>query len=950
LQATVGLRLVGRHVLIRPAHLARLLPALVLALAIPWLMAPLAGGTLSLLYQGPVWGHSYAWATASMTGSTLVLPLALGIFLELHTGYHRLKPQGPYFAWLEAAYLAVWGLLYLALPLSELRWPHIFFALLTLPLAFVPSLAQAARMLAFAAFLHVYAGAQRAAALDASQAQYAIVIFLIAVTVSAAIIGRFLMAQKQAEFQDTLELAPTGLITLDAGGRILTASENVQTWLDARLDDLKGRPLFTFFDNSDSLMHIAQTGFQSAPQARLERTVTRTTASGIKMTFKGVVQGVNQPTRHARYLVALLDVTTEQRAIAQRDELIDNNQSMVLTQGADWAIRRCSQAWLDTMGYSRDETVGRDFHDFLVPEDAVFGKQVREHLFTDPEQYVETSRPYRLVTKKGDIRFVILKSVLQEDVNSDLYIVLTLVDITELESKQAALERALANAQIYLDAGLGAISLNTEQHVVQYCSQAFMDLVGIQTMAQAPPAKQFYLPDSYLEFIHIREVMNTLATGQVYVHPVLLKAHGAAGRILSLRRSARWFPNLSGPGRIQMVMFEDMTPLVEMQEKLEAMVERDELTGLLSRRGMKNRFANEPRSKEFALFVIDLDHFKSVNDSYGHEAGDALLKGIARTLEAAVQDKGWAVRLGGEEFALIVPWTDWDDQLAFAQHVRAALEHTTVSSHERFIQRAASIGFAHLTPEMDLSTGLHQADLAQREAKQTGRNKVVAADEALYKELQARGVFISAEEVQQALQNDEIYFAIQPIWNTVKHAIEGFEALVRWQKPDGTLVLPSQFVNVLQTVIREPYFKDLENALRKDLLSKLADFPDVYVSFNITLEQLAFDGAAMQLHEQWQVLLDHPARQIVIELSEAAMHARMEETVVHAELWTLHELGYQIALDDFGVESSNLKRLQNFPIDILKLDKVLISDITTVSCSVKPFFPLPNWCEICASK
>ena len=224
---------------------------------------------------------------------------------------------------------------------------------------------------------------------------------------------------------------------------------------------------------------------------------------------------------------------------------------------------------------------------------------------------------------------------------------------------------------------------------------------------------------------------------------------------------------------------------------------------------------------------------------------------------------------------------------------------------------------------------LHLADLVAREAKSTGRNQVMGATEAMMENLRKRGVFIRADEIQAALEKGEMHYEVQPIWNMESQSIEGFEALIRWDKPDGTRVMPGLFIDLLYEVIREPKYKALKNEMRRDCLAKLSAFPKQYVSFNYTLEQLGYDGAAQDIIEALGSIKDHPEREIIIEVSERAMTARVNSALLRKEMTSLQQAGYKIALDDFGVESSNLNRLQEYPISIVKIDKALISNIAT---------------------
>ncbi|MFY9206706.1 MAG: EAL domain-containing protein, partial [Yoonia sp.] len=155
--------------------------------------------------------------------------------------------------------------------------------------------------------------------------------------------------------------------------------------------------------------------------------------------------------------------------------------------------------------------------------------------------------------------------------------------------------------------------------------------------------------------------------------------------------------------------------------------------------------------------------------------------------------------------------------------------------------------------------------------------------------LALRGTFITAEEIQLGLEAGEFYYAVQPIWNVGDQRIEGFEALIRWQKADGTVLSPLQFVNVFDEVTREPAFAALNTAMRKDVLAKLSDFPEAYVSFNYTLERLAYVGASEELMGVYESVKDSADRVIMIELSEMALSQRGNNNVLRAELKALGE-------------------------------------------------------------
>lgn len=351
---------------------------------------------------------------------------------------------------------------------------------------------------------------------------------------------------------------------------------------------------------------------------------------------------------------------------------------------------------------------------------------------------------------------------------------------------------------------------------------------------------------------------------------------------------------------------------------------RDPLTNLYNRRFFMTQDSAQSQAKEWGVYLIDIDEFKSLNDSYGHSAGDQLLIAIAKTLKGSIKRGELLARLGGEEFGVIRPWQGWQDARTFAEDLRKAVQNTQVVIHDRPVNCTISVGFSKREPGDSFNRAVYFADLACRQAKLMGKNSVKPADGDLFRSLEEEGVFIKRDELEAALENDELYYAAQSIVSHPNSTVEGFEALIRWEKSDGTIVLPHQFINLLYTVVRQPKYRDRMIELRREFVDSLKDFPEAYLSFNYRVEELAYPGAAEQIHDIMSQIKDSPERSIIIEINERAMaNERLQVKVVTQELTRLRQLGYQVALDDFGSESSNLNRLQDLPIDIAKIDKRL---------------------------
>ncbi len=492
-----------------------------------------------------------------------------------------------------------------------------------------------------------------------------------------------------------------------------------------------------------------------------------------------------------------VDITELKKNEKKLEILLNRNPAIVMSQGRDWRIQTCSDAWTQQFGYNRGETVGRDLTEFMPAEDAEESRIFREaHLKSgDARQIIKNI--LTLKTKSGEARSVELQSIIEDE-------------------------------------------------------------------------------------------------------------------------NGEW---------LNLIAMTDITPIVRARDELERLVENDELTGLMSRRGLQRRFADGQRRRDAGFFLIDLDYFKSVNDGYGHEAGDGLLKAIAGSLKTLTATAGCPIRLGGEEFAIVRPWSGWQEAANFAEELRKTLSDTSVLFQGRLIQRSASIGYIEVKAQDELSTAMHFADLAQREAKSTGRNKCVPADANMLRSLEERGAFITNEDVQAALEAGEFFYQVQPIVHAGSERIAGFEALIRWHKSDGEIIMPDRFIETLYEVLRQPYFGGIKDKLRTDVVEKLAEFEGRYIGFNFILEDIAYPGAAEKIDSIFGETISKAKQRILVEISERSFHSRVDTELLVGELQKLRERGYLIALDDFGVESSNIQRLQQFPIDVVKLDKSLIRDL-----------------------
>lgn len=905
----------GRVVQIQELTIERLAWALGL-LSFGLLISSLLGGFfVSKLFGGAILGNIWIWMFGTGLGWFAIIPVIIGILMEVHWGFPKVR-HGIRRFWLVAPVgWLMYGIFVEEIYLIKGMFAVSFAAFALMGVGF-RSLWQAGLHLTVCAGIASY-GLHRFGHITDSVPY---VLLAITIMVSLIVQGVFLFRMLQERLNSEINLVayegPSTVLTLDAEGCIVSCTERLVDFTGQSREAVVGR----------SLMDVlgVETPHPDIPPQGVSRWHTLETHNDRLLGVEIHTQVTENYSMPFTYICALRDLSDTVLAERARIEQIDRSKSILVTQDEDRSIVHCSDAWCAMIGYSREETIGKELNAFLATEEMrALGMQRMEAkplLETDLGYYDNDETVYEFRTKSGDIRMCRIRYV-YTGANPD-NVTVTLEDVTELIAEQKRNTVLLELNTTLLQKSPGIILSQDKNWNIVSCSDAWVNQLGY--------SKGETLGRDLLEFMHpdereknriFREQVEV--NGEFPVNSVKFVTKGGEVRIFELK-SVFTTVNNEWQNVISMV---DITELMNAQETLTRLVERDELTGLLSRRGFKKRLDTEDRPRDVVVFLLDLDHFKSVNDSYSHQVGDALLQAVGQTLERLTVDCGCAVRLGGEEFAIIRPWTNWEEAKEFGEQLRQAIARTEVIEGSYVIKRTASIGAAFLAKRGLFSEALTLADMMVREAKAGGRDQIRLADPAAVEELGKRGAFITTKEVQEGLNSSEFYYAVQPIWNVETKIIEGFEALLRWERPDGRVISPAQFAPLFDEVTRSEEYQKKNYELRKAVIGALSDFPHAYISFNYQLERLGNPHAAAEMIGRFEAIKDHPERVIMVELSEHAFGKRTDKAILLDVLNHLRESGFLIALDDFGVESSNINRLNEFPIDVVKIDKSFIDDL-----------------------
>ena len=371
------------------------------------------------------------------------------------------------------------------------------------------------------------------------------------------------------------------------------------------------------------------------------------------------------------------------------------------------------------------------------------------------------------------------------------------------------------------------------------------------------------------------------------------------------------------------------------EERAEFLATRDSLTGLPNRLLLNDRLeqgiASAARKRlRLAFMFIDLDRFKTINDSLGHDVGDELLKRVAARLSACIRSNDTVARLGGDEFAVILEDIAVDDDEG-AQNVAEKMIASLASPiliNNQHLNTSCSIGIGLFPSDgMDSQTLMKHADVAMYDAKAKGRNNFQFFSHEMNARAQDR---LSTENyLRLALRRDELILHYQPRVSFVTGRVTGVEALIRWQHPRRGLLLPDKFIGVAED---SGLIMPIGEWVIETAFNQLAEWhkkgnPDLQLAVNLSPGQI-FDGERLiRAISACAAAASLDMRTVELELTESMLLKNIDDTA--ALLNRLGELGVSIAIDDFGTGYSSLSYLKQLPVDSIKVDSSFVRDIGT---------------------
>ena len=480
--------------------------------------------------------------------------------------------------------------------------------------------------------------------------------------------------------------------------------------------------------------------------------------------------------------------------------------------------------------------------------------------------------------------------------------------------------------QVLLDTVLnnmcqGVLMFDNDAHMV-FCNQRYIEMYGLSPELVVPGCGLRELLN------HQRAVGTFCGDEESYIVELLdVLAQGKASNAVAKATDGRVFSIVNKPiaGGGWIATHEDISDRQRAEERIVHMARHDALTDLPNRTMFRERLEYElkriKRGDALAVLCLDLDHFKSVNDTLGHPVGDELLKVVAERLRRCIREPDTIARLGGDEFAIIMTGMHAPtDPVVLAKRIRqAVIKPYILDGHQILADISIGISLAPIdATEPDLL--LKNADMALYGAKADGRGTYRFFEPEMDARMKARRELDM--DLRKALANGEFRLHYQPLVNIQNNEITAFEALLRWNHPIRGLVPPAEFIPIAEeTGLIIP----LGEWVLRGACQETANWPtNIKVAVNLSPAQLNsrnFTDVVVNALAASGV----SANRLQLEITETVLLQNTFNTL--ATLQKLRALGVQIALDDFGTGYSSLSYLRSFPFDKIKIDRSFIKDL-----------------------
>ncbi|GAB4165130.1 MAG: hypothetical protein Kow00100_03160 [Geothermobacteraceae bacterium] len=585
-----------------------------------------------------------------------------------------------------------------------------------------------------------------------------------------------------------------------------------------------------------------------------------------------------------------------------------------------------NRAWEEVTGFAVVSSLGTPFLESVYPTDLGKARQLLDSVLTGSASCERTD--LRLKTSTGSYRWVELVARPFGRIGQGISgITGTMRDVTARRLAEEALReneeryrRIFSNIQdIYFESSMGGLVIEVSPSIENSLGYRRDQLIGMPfSMLCDDPEAVGHIRERLLECERLRDF------------ELLLRRRG--GETVPCSVNGTLVRDENGKPLKIVGSIRDVSERKRAEDEIRSLAYHDQLTGLPNRSLLKDRMQQalaqaRRQNRQMAVLFLDLDRFKDVNDTLGHDAGDELLRMVAEKLDSCVRQSDTVARLGGDEFVILLTSVkNAHDPVVVAEKILQLLTRPFVLNGKE-VFTSTSIGIAMYPNDgADADTLLKHADMAMYEAKEHGRSHFQFFSEKMHQDAFDRNLL--EHKLRVALEEGQFELYYQPQWDMRGRRLIGVEALVRWFHPEDGPISPARFIPVAEDtgLIRPLGEWVLRTACAQLRAWQDAGLPPIRVGVNISGRQFR-QPDLVEMIDRILAETGLDPRQLELELTETYL---MEDAAATSRtLEYLKVRGLELAIDDFGTGYSSLSYLKHFPIDRIKIDQSFVREVVS---------------------
>ncbi len=742
--------------------------------------------------------------------------------------------------------------------------------------------------------------------------------------------GRLLREQK-LQLDVALNNMVQALAMFDADGKIVLCNQRYADIAGVPAGELIGMSLLELFR-----LRRAAGRYSRDPDAVFAEVLANARSGRSTMKIVEAHDGrafrvVDQPMANGGWVATFEDITEqtkfEQERERQREflnEILDNVPMMVVVKDAiERKLVLANRAAETFWGFSRHEAIGKTLREIIPQSRADLVDKADTEALNSAAAVVQGEHPSMVIS--GDGRIVKSKRHAMRDADgTPRFLVSVVEDVSERKAieQERDRDREFLN-QIIDNVPTSVIVRDAQTRMYVLANQAAMEHFGVTRAEIIGKTPSEVFPKATADLIAQHDEQLLQSGGRMLFDEYPLDTRGKGLRTVIARKIV--IRDRGGEPRYLLGVIEDVTERKRSAERIAHLAHYDALTDLPNRVFFREQIEQSlkrvRRGEQLAVLYLDLDKFKSVNDTLGHQGGDELLKAVAGRLRGCLRDTDIAARLGGDEFAIVQTAVESpNDVIELVKRIQDALRKPCELGGQQ-LATDASIGIAMApTDGTEPDQLLKNADLAMYGAKADGRGTYRFFESDMDARMKVRRAL--EFDMRQAVMCGEFELHYQPLVNIRDNKIVGCEALLRWQHPTRGMVSPAEFIPIAEeTGIINP----LGEWVLRTACAEAVGWPEhLMVTVNVSPVQFKNDNLA-QIVVSALAASGLPAERLELEITESVLLHDNEATLLM--LHQLKKLGVRIAMDDFGTGYSSLNYLRRFPFDKIKIDRSFIKDV-----------------------